>query len=365
MNDSIYWDIYRTLTHNALFNFIIGNRGGGKSFGVKEFVLKNFIKRHEQFAYVRRYKNDLSDSINTFFKDVIIKFPNYEYKVDGVKLYFREKVDVSDIEDKKEREEILKWKDSDICGYGFVLSTASNKKSISYPDITTIMFDEFLLEKGNQRYLKNEVTAFLNLYETIARPGSGHKRVISFLLANAITITNPYFLYFDLKLPNKKDKNDKWIWKHPTKSILVEDVKIEEFIKKKKETEFGNIISDTTYSDYSIENKMLYDNDTFIEKRSKRSIYFFTFTYKEFTFGVWVDYHEGKIWVSKKYDKDYHYNYSITIEDHKPNMLLLKDRNRCGRFRIFLDNYKVGNVYFEDVQIKNICYEVIKLSMNM
>lgn len=365
MDKSYFWNIDRTLTHNTLFNFIIGNRGGGKSYGCKEFVLNNFIKKHEQFGYIRRYKDDLLEPMKQFFKDVIREFPDYEYMIDGMKFYFRKKVDTTGIEDKKEISELLKWKESDICGYGFVLSTASNKKSISYPDITTLIFDEFLLDKGNQRYIKNEVTAFLNLYETVARPGSDHKRVIAFLLANSITVTNPYFLYFDLKMPIKKDKNNKWIWKHPTKSILVEDVRIEKFIEKKKNTEFGSIVSDTTYSDYSIENKMMYDNDTFIEKRDKGSQYFFTFTYKEFTFGAWVSYKLGKIWISKKVDKNYHYNYSITLDDHRPNMLLLKDRNRSGRFRVFLDNYKVGNVYFEDVQIKNICYEIIKTTLNM
>ena len=365
MDKSYYWNIERTLTHNALFNFIIGNRGGGKSYGCKEYVLKNFIKKHEQFAYVRRYKDDLTEPMKQFFKDVIKEFPDYEYMIDNMKIYFRKKIDTTGIENKKEISELLKWKESDICGYGFVLSTASNKKSISYPEITTLMFDEFLLDKGNQRYVKNEVNAFLNLYETIARPGTDHKRVICFLLANAITITNPYFLYFDLKIPNKKDRNNKWIWKHPNKSILVEDVKIEKFIDRKRKTEFGTIVSDTAYSEYSIENKFLYDSDTFVEKRSKNSIYFFTFIYKEFTFGVWVDYHIGKMWVSKKVDNGYHYNYSITLDDHKPNTMLLKDRNRCGRFRNFLDNYKVGNVYFEDIQIKNICYEVIKMSLNI
>lgn len=365
IDKSYYWNIGSTLTHNSLFNFIIGNRGGGKSYGVKEYVLKNFIKKHEQFAYVRRYKDDLIEPMKQFFKDVIQEFPDYEYKIDNMKFYFRKKLNGDDIEDKKERKEFLAWKDDDICGYGFILSTASNKKSISYPNITTIMFDEFLLDKGNQRYIKNEVSAFLNLYETIARPGSDHKRVICFLLANAITVTNPYFLYFDLKLPYKKDNNDKWIWKHPTKPILVEDVRIDKFIDRKKKTEFGTIIADTLYSDYSIENKMMYDNDTFIEKRSKTSIYFFTFTYKEFTFGVWIDYHLGRLYVSKKVDFNYHYNYSITLSDHKPNTMLLKDRNRSGRFKLFLENYKVGNVFFEDMQVKNICYEVIKMCLNI
>ena len=78
----------------------------------------------------------------------------------------------------------------DIAGYGFTLSTANNKKSISYPNITLLGFDEFLLEKGNQMYLPNEPEKLLNLYETVARPGTDHKRVILFMLANNITITN-------------------------------------------------------------------------------------------------------------------------------------------------------------------------------
>ena len=38
-----------------------------------------------------------------------------------------------------------KWTEQDIAGYGFTLSTASNKKSISYPNVTTLIFDEFLI----------------------------------------------------------------------------------------------------------------------------------------------------------------------------------------------------------------------------
>ena len=32
---SVFWDAKKTLTHNALINVILGNRGGGKSFGAK------------------------------------------------------------------------------------------------------------------------------------------------------------------------------------------------------------------------------------------------------------------------------------------------------------------------------------------
>ena len=235
---SIFWSARRTLTHNMLINVIVGNRGGGKSYGAKQWCIDNFIKKKEQFGYVRRYKDDLKKPMEQFFKDIEWEYPDYEFKIDGDKFMIRMKTDIK-----------TKWTENDVAGYGFVLSTANNKKSISYPNITTLVFDEFLLEQGNQRYLPNEPEKLLNLYETIARPGTNHPRVIVFMLANAISITNPYFLYWNLQMPNKQDKNGKYIWKHPTRPILVEDVRNEKFIDKKKNTEFGALVEGTNYAE--------------------------------------------------------------------------------------------------------------------
>jgi len=350
---SIFWDINRTLTHNALFNFIVGNRGGGKSYGAKKRAIDNFINRREQFGYIRRYKEDLKRPLEQFFEDIAWEYPDYEFKSVGDKLYIRLKP-----EDEKE-----KWTDDDIAGFGFVLSTANNKKSISFPNITLLIFDEFLLEKGNQMYLANEPEKLLNLYETVARPGTGHKRVVMFLLANAISITNPYFLYFGLRMPRRADKNGKYIWRHPKKSILVEDVRNKAFIDKKRATEFGQLIDGTAYADYSIENKFLLDDDSFIEKKSPKARYYFTFVYKDRNFGVWADFTEGKMFVSDSIDPSYSLVYALTLKDHSPNTMLIKNKSQNSHFRIFVDNYKMGNVYFESMNIKNLCYEVIKMIM--
>ena len=355
IDTSMYWNLRRTLTHNMLINVIVGNRGGGKSYGAKEWAIDDFIKNGNQFGYIRRYKDDLKEPMIQFFKDIEHKYPDYEFKVDSKYFYMRLKP-----ADEKE-----KWTEKDIAGYGFTLSTANNKKSISYPKITTLIYDEFLIDKGNQRYLPNEPIALLNLYETIARPGTDHPRVILFMLANALTITNPYFLFWDLKMPTKQDKNGKWIWKHPTRPILVEDVRNEKFIDRKKNTEFGQLIDGTTYAGYSIDNKFLLDNDTFVEHRTPKARYYFTFVYMEHTLGVWADFNEGKMFVSKAIDPSYPLVYSITMKDHKPNTMFLKNKSRAGHFRMFLENYKIGNVRFESVNIKNITYEVIKLSMNI
>lgn len=351
---SIFWDIGRTLTHNMLVNVIVGNRGGGKSYGAKKRAIDNFIKNKEQFGYIRRYKEDLKKPMEQFFEDIKWEYPDYEFKVQGDKFYCR----------LTPADESIKWTEEDVCGFGFVLSTANNKKSISYPKVTLLIFDEFLLDKGNQHYLANEPEKLLNLYETVARPGTGHPRVVLFLLANAISITNPYFLYWNLRMPTRADKNNKYIWKHPKRPILVEDVRNEKFIDKKRNTEFGKLIEGTTYADYSIENKFLLDNNTFVEKKSSKARYYFTFVYKEKMFGVWIDYSLGKLWVSEDIDPSYVLVYSLTLKDHQPNTLFFKSKAKIGHFKSFVDNYKVGNVFFESINIKNMCYEIIQMALN-
>lgn len=352
---SMFWNLRRTLTHNMLINVILGNRGGGKSYGAKEYAIDNFIKKGEQFGYIRRYKDDIKESSVQFFKDIEMKYPDYEFKSDGKYFYIR----------LKPANENEKWNEKDIAGYQFILSTANNKKSIAYPKITLLIYDEFLLDKsGNQRYINNEPVALLNLYETVARPGTDHPRVVLFMLANALSVTNPYFLYWDLKMPDKQDKNGKWIWKHPTRPILVEDVRNEKFIDKKRNSEFGRLIEGTTYSNYSIDNKFLLDSDTFVEKKSPKARFYFSFVYKDNKFGVWADFTNGTMYVSKQYDPSYPLVYAITMKDHKPNMLFLKNKNKSNHFKVFLDAYQAGTLRFESVNIKNMCYEVIKLALS-
>ena len=54
--------------------------------------------------------------------------------------------------------------------------------------------------------------------------------------------------------------------------------------------------------------------------------------------------------------------YSITLDDHTPNTMLLKG-GKSLILKGFIDNYKLGNVYFESMNLKNITYEIIRLSL--
>ena len=163
-------------------------------------------------------------------------------------------------------------------------------------------------------------------------------------------------------MPKERDKNGKMIWRHPTKSILVEDATTEEFINAKKETEFGSIVADTDYEGYSVENSFLLDDDTFIDRKSQWARHLFNFVYRSEKFGVWYDYTEGKMWVSQSIDPS-GMTYSFTLKDHKPNTMLWKSKSKTVYLKQFLEAFKQGILYFETMNIKNMCYEILKMSM--
>lgn len=233
------------------------------------------------------------------------------------------------------------------------LSTAQDLKSSNFSKVTTIIFDEFIIEEGQKKYyLNNEVVIFLNLLETIGRM----RDIKVFMLANPANIyTNPYFLYFDLSLPFNND-----IKLFKDNLILLQYMKNEEYREEKRKTKFGKLISGTSFEDYAINNKCLNDNKNFIDKKQGTSKFNFAFIYNNETFGVWFDYSLGKIFVSNDYLKNSPYIFACTLKDHTPNTLLLNSIKKYHCWKSFIDNFALGNVRFENQKIKYICQDLIK-----
>ena len=330
----MWYDIGKTLTYNCLFNFVIGNRGCGKTYSAKKRAIKLFLEKGHQFVYLRRYKEELDETAESYFNDIIL---NGEFP-DAVIEYRSGQYFVND----------------QLAGYAMALTKAKDYKSISYPLVYFIIFDEFLIEdNGYARYLKNEVKQFLNFYMSIDR----YRGCTVFFLANSVSMINPYTLYWNLTIPygsNIARRGD----------VLLQLVQDEEFIQERKQTRFGKLIAGTDFEQYAIENKFIMDSKTFIMKKTEKAQYYFTFIYQGEKYGIWVDYQAGKFFVSQDIDPSCRLVYSITVDDHSPNTLLLSSLNKAIFFKKFIDNYKLGNVYFESQKIKNITYEVIKLCVN-
>lgn len=329
-----WYDVGKTLSYNCLFNMVIGARGCGKSYGLKKRAIKQFLDKGYQFIYLRRYKEELEKTAQTYFDDVIVneEFKDCSIEYSGGAYYLN----------------------GEIFGYAMALTDAKSYKSIAFPLVMLIIFDEFLIEdNGFNRYLKNEVKQFLGFYMSIDR----YRGCIVFFLANAVTMVNPYALYFNLSLPYGSNFLRKG-------EVLLQVVEDAEFMKERKATRFGQLIAGTEFEEYAIENKFTQDKKTFIMKKTEKSQYYFTFVYLGEEYGVWIDYSAGKMFVSENVDPYCKMVYSFTVDDHSPNTMLLKRLNKAVLIKNFIENYKLGCVYFENQKIKNVVYDVIKLCIN-
>lgn len=101
------------------------------------------------------------------------------------------------------------------------------------------------------------------------------------------------------------------------------------------------------------------DNKVFIEHKSPNSRFVFAFIFKSDTYGIWSDINLGKMFVSSNYDTSSPFIFSTTMDNHRPNTMLLKSAKNYACWKSFITQYKLGNVYFENVKIKNICSDLI------
>lgn len=327
----MYYDLSKILSYNAFLNFIIAERGVGKTFSASDFVTKQFIKKDYEFAYIRRYKSELKKSVPDFFKALVKegKHQGHNLETKGENFY---------IDGKK-------------AGYGMTLSTAHNLKSANFSNVKYIIFDEFLIEEGQGHYLANEVENFLGLIETIARM----RDVIIICLGNAVTVANPYFIFFDITIPYKSD-----IKTYKDGLILVNYVKNLKYREEKKKTKFGRLTEGTEFSKYAIDNNFRMDNKDFIEKKTGSARYSFGMIYKDHIFGVWFDFNAGKIFISNDYNENGQM-FACTLQDHRPNTMLINSMKNYTAWKTFIQNYKLGNVYYENMKIKQQVKDLLKI----
>ena len=325
----MWYDKAQLLSHNKILNMVLSNRGGGKTFHFTRWGIDDYKKNGSQCVWVRRYQTEIDEMLKNgkFFDAVREYYPNDELKVEGNFGYVN----------------------GEIAFHFIALSTSRQFKSNNYPFVNKIIFDEFIIDKGRITYLKSEVEVFLDLYETIART---RDNVRAILLANSITIVNPYFLFWNIKPDTTKRFTVKG-------QICVELFTDAEFIEKKKKTRFGQLVDGTRYGDYAIENKWLLDNDMFIGEKTPNAEFMLGMKYAGVMYGFWVDYRVGLIYVNKQYDPSSYSLYCLTKDDHETNLLLIKSLSDSKRVQRIVYAFRNGLLRFSDMQVKNQFYEFI------
>lgn len=355
----MWWTRSQLLSYNKLLNFVLSNRGGGKTFDMTRWFIDGFKKSGKQGMWVRRYDTELTGEkgilTNGKFFDNVTHVPIKNF-VDGipkgaeidpsgkfVNLYPNDRLEIDGYTAKINGEVAIHF---------VALSTSRKLKSVNFPLVDKMVVDEFAIGGDNKNtYLTNEVEILLDLMETVDRLRD-ELRVV--LLANNISVVNPYFLYFGIR--PRTDRRFTVVGE-----ICVEMFADETFIAKKKQTRMGRLVSGTRYGDYAIENKALLDNETFVAAKTPTADFLLGMKYNGVMYGFWIDYKEGLIYVNKQYDPYSIRLFCLTKDDHEANLLLIKTLNDSRRVKQIVFAFQNGLLRFQDMQVKNQFYEFIGL----
>ena len=342
----MYWEPRRTLSYNAIYNMIIGNRGGGKTVGSLHFVLDQYLKSRttnepKHFFYLRRYKEELKK---------LTQMQNGKLFEDIERLGFNKG-------HKLKCEGNIISCDGKAFGMACALTDAAILKSTPFPHTRIGIFEEFLIDKGFRRYIPNEVEQFLEVDQTIDRD---RDQLRWLMLSNAIDVdNNPYFTYWNVDMPynstRKLHGNDN--------QVLVELVADPEFIEKKRRTRRGMLMEGTKYGDYAINAKSLRNDATFIAKKTDSCEYKFTLLYYDQRLGVWFDVKNGVFYISPDVDSQWPIKFSATTDDHKPNVMLLKGSKKSIFIQRLLDAYNKGCVYYETQRVKGWFRDIMRMAL--
>lgn len=186
-----YWDIRPIKKIPALYRIIYGERSNGKTYGVLLECIKQWWEHGYQFAYVRRWPDDIKmRKMQQLFEAIcanseITKLTNGEWngiKYQHGKFYFIA----------TDTENGLVIHDTPFC-FTFSISAMEHDKSISYPGIMNIVFDEFI---SRQVYIQDEFALFMNLLSSLIRE---RDNVSIWMLGNTVSKDCPYFREMGLR----------------------------------------------------------------------------------------------------------------------------------------------------------------------
>ena len=205
-----YEDIDAT---EAQYRIVIGERSNGKTYGALMKAIRNYIIDGNQSAYVRRYREDFTGKRGQTLFTAIEMSGEIERLTDGEYngvMYYSScwYLKYQEGNDKPIR-------DSKPFCYGFAINSMEHDKSTSYPNITTIIFDEFL---SRSYYLNNEFVLFMNVISTIVRQRSN---VVIYMLGNTVSKYCPYFK--EMGIINIKDmkQGDLDVYKYGDSNLRV------------------------------------------------------------------------------------------------------------------------------------------------
>lgn len=228
MSKEKYYTLDNILSHNADYNMIYGERSNGKTTAVLRYGLVDHIMSgyKNQIGIIRRWEEDFKGKNGQQMFEGIVALGWIDSLTNGqynAVYYYSQRwflCKYDDLGNKTAQSE-------NPFALGFAITSEEHYKSTSYPDITTILFDEFITR---QYYLPEEFVKFQNLLSTIIRLRTNVK---IFMCGNTINKFCPYFAEMGLSGIKKQAKGTIDVYTYGDSTLKVA-VEYSDFPSKKK-----------------------------------------------------------------------------------------------------------------------------------
>lgn len=308
------------------------NRTGGKTTYFGRLCVNRFLDKGEKFGLIYRFKYELDDVADKFFKDLnTLFFPTHtmtaKKKGNGVfvELYL----------------------DNKSCGYALTLNSADQikKQSHLFSDIERMIFDEFQSETNH--YCTDEIKKLISIHTSIARgQGKQVRYVPVYMLANTVSVINPY--YVELGITNRLTSETKFL---RGDGFVLEQGYVESASNKQQTSGFNKAFSNNTYVAYSSENVYLNDNQSFVDKLEGKNRYVCTLKYNGCDYAIREYGDAGIMYCDDKADSTFPMRIAVTTEDHNINYVMLKRNDfMLSNLRYLFER---GCFRFKDVKCKD------------
>lgn len=236
-----YWSPTKILETQADYMVVYGQRSNGKTTGVEGYAITDYIESgfKNQLAIIRRWEEDykgkngtqMFDSINTNgWYDDKKKLHTIKQDTKGLYnmiLYYSQRWYFAKMDENGK----IEYKCEEPFAIGFSITSEEHYKSTAYPNIKTIMFDEFITRSY---YLPEEFIKFQNLLSTIIRLRNDVK---IFMLGNTINKYCPYFTEMGLSNIKKQMPNTIDIYSYGDSELKVA-VEYSDFKGKKESNKY-------------------------------------------------------------------------------------------------------------------------------
>ena len=256
-----YVNIKEILNHPAVFIFIYGGRGTGKTYG----TLQEMITGHHKFMYLRR----LASQVDIVKKESMQPFKILNFDHDWDINPFPVNKYISAFYESDYTEDGKRVPRGDMLGLLASLSTFSNLRGFDGSDLDVMVLDEFIPEL-NEKPIKGEADALFNAYETINRNRelNGSEPVKLICLANSNRIDNPIFMELNLVRKAEKIRKDgKEFYYDDKRRMLLIDLYKSKISEEKSSTALYELTKGSEFYNMAIKNAFINEERGRIETK--------------------------------------------------------------------------------------------------